>query len=68
MNLPGVLIVVVVVLLMLLMPVLQHVLLSPVLPQVPMLPVQYLLCHYCLGVGGGKGRSELLLQLKLLGF
>ena len=68
MNLPGLLVVVVVLLLMLLMPEPPQVLLPPVLPQVLVLPVQFILCHYCLGRGGINGRSELLLPLKLLGF
>ncbi len=53
MDLPGVLVVVVVVVLLLLMPVLPRVLLPQVLPQVPVLPLQFLLvCHDCLGQGG----------------
>ena len=59
-------VVVVVLLLLLLMPVLPQVLLPSMLPQVLVLPVQFLLCHYYLG-REGKRRSELLLPLKLLG-
>ena len=51
--------VVVVVVLMVLMPEPPQVILPPVLPHVMVLPVQFILCHYCVGRGGGLkgGRS-----------
>jgi hypothetical protein len=56
--------VLVAVVVLLLMPVLSPMLLPPVLPQVLVLPVKFLLCHDYFS----RGRSELLLPLKLLSF
>ena len=54
MDLPGLMVgVVVLVLLMLFMPVLPHVLLPPVVLHVLVMSVQFPLCDYCLGRGGG---------------